>query len=93
MGRDANSSPPDEWFGLLAKAGKAVTGVDLSKLVAVSRECYRTALKDKTELTELDAPEAETGPQAFTRDRGGVSISIWMNDHKSPKAVEAPRPF
>lgn len=76
MGWDASGPPPDEWFGLLAKAGKAVTGVDVSRLVAVSRECYRTALKDKAELTNPEIPKSKAGRQAFTRECGGVSISI-----------------
>src|ERR1700730_2261937 len=36
---DAGGFPPNEWFGLLAKAGKAVTGADLQKLESAS-QCY-----------------------------------------------------
>jgi hypothetical protein len=49
---DAGGFPPNEWFGLLAKAGKAVTGAKLKKLESASRQCYRSALKDKTELAD-----------------------------------------
>ena len=90
MGWDASDSPPNEWFVLLAKAGKAVTGVDVSKLEAASRKCHRTALKDKTELADLDIPDAKIECQAFTRDGGGVSISIWMNDPEARKGIEEP---
>jgi hypothetical protein len=34
---DASGFPPNAWFALLAKAGKAVTGVDLKKLEFASR--------------------------------------------------------
>jgi hypothetical protein len=47
--RDAGGFPPNEWFGLLAKTGKAVTGADLNNLDSASRRCYRSALQDKTE--------------------------------------------
>jgi hypothetical protein len=87
---DASGFPPNAWFGLLAKAGKAVTGVDLKKLEFASRQCHRSALKDKSELADLDIPNAKIECQAFTRDGGGVNISIWMNDHEARKGIEDP---
>ena len=90
MDWNANGFPPDEWFGLLAKAGKAVTGIDVSILETASRKCHRAALKDKTELADLDIPNAKIECQAFTRDGGGVSITIGMNDHAARKSVEEP---
>jgi hypothetical protein len=70
-----NSSgfPSNEWFGLLARAGKAVTGVDAKTLEAASRKCHRAALRDKSELADLDIPNAKIECQAFTRDGGGVN--------------------
>jgi len=56
---NASGFPPNTWFAMLAKAGKAVTGVDLKKLESASRQCHRSALKDKTELAELDIPSAK----------------------------------
>lgn len=88
---DASGFPPNAWFGLLAKAGKAVTGVELKKLESASRQCHRSALKDKSELAELDIPNAKIECQAFTRDGGGVNISIWINDHESRKGIEEPK--
>jgi hypothetical protein len=87
---DASGFPPNAWFALLAKAGKAVTGVDLKKLEFASRQCHRSALKDKSELAALDIPNAKIECQAFTRDGGGVVISIWMNDHEARKGIEEP---
>ena len=77
---DAGGFPPNVWFGLLAKAGKAVTGADLKKLGSASRECYRSALKDKTEPASMEIPNAKIECQAFTLDGGGVNISIWIDD-------------
>jgi hypothetical protein len=77
---DAGGLPSNEWFGLLAKAGKAVTGADLKKLGSASRQCYRSALKDKTELADVEIPNAKIECRALTPDGGGVNISIWIDD-------------
>ena len=77
---DASGFPPNAWFGLLAKAGKAVTGVDLKELESASRQCHRSALKDKTERADIEIPNAKIECQAFTRDGAGVNISIWIDD-------------
>jgi hypothetical protein len=77
---DASDFPSNAWFGLLAKAGKAVTGVDLQELQSASRQCHRSALKDKTELADIEISNAKIECQAFTREGGGINISIWIND-------------
>jgi hypothetical protein len=87
---DKSGFPPNEWFGLLARAGKAVTGVDVKTLERASRNCHRAALKDKSELSDLDIPNAKIECQASTREGGGVNIHIWMNDHEARKAVAEP---
>jgi len=84
---DAGGFPPNEWFGLLAKAGKAVTGADLKKLESASRQCYRSALNDKTELADMEIPNAKIECQAFTPDGGGMNISIWIDDALSVSPV------
>jgi hypothetical protein len=88
---DVSGFPPNAWFGLLAKAGKAVTGVDLKKLESASRQCHRSALKDKTELADVETPNAKIECQAFTRDGGGVVISVWTNDHEARKDIQEPK--
>jgi hypothetical protein len=87
----ASAFPSNAWFVLVAKAGEAVTGVDLKKLVSACRQCHRSALKDKSELTDLNIPNAKIECQAFTRDGGGVNISIWINDHEAQKGIEKPK--
>jgi len=77
---DASGFPPNGWFGLLVKAGKAVTGVDLKELESASRQCHRSSLKDKTELAHIEIPNAKIECQDFTRGGGGTNISIWIND-------------
>ncbi|TQF35309.1 hypothetical protein UNPF46_25260 [Bradyrhizobium sp. UNPF46] len=85
---DKSGFPPNEWFGLLARAGNAVTRVDVKTLEAESRKCHRAALKDKSELADLDIPNAKIECQAFIRDGGGVNIHIWMNDREARKGIE-----
>jgi hypothetical protein len=85
---NASGFPPNTWFAMLAKAGKAVTGVDLKKLETAARQCHRAALKDKTELAEVNIPNAKIECQAFTRNGGSVVISVWMNDHAARKGVD-----
>jgi hypothetical protein len=76
----ASDFPPNVWFGLLAKAGKAVTGVDLKELESASRQCHRSALKDKAEVADIEITNAKIECQALMRDGGGINISIWIND-------------
>jgi hypothetical protein len=73
---DDSGVPPNTWFNLLALAGKAVTGVDVRTLEAASHRCPRAALKEKSELADLDIPNAKIECQAFTHDGGGVDIAF-----------------
>jgi hypothetical protein len=84
---DSGGFPPNAWFALLATAGKAVTGLDAKILEAASRKCHRAALKDKSELADLDIPNAKIECQV-TRNGGGVDIGIWRNDREARKGVE-----
>jgi hypothetical protein len=85
--RDTGGFPPNEWFVLVAKAGKAVTGADLQELGSASRECYRSALKDKTEQADMKIPKAKIECQVFTSYGGGSNISIWRDDALSASPV------
>lgn len=87
---DKSGYPPNAWFSLAAKAGQAVTGANLKKLDAAIHKCHRNALKDTSELADLEIPNAKIECQAFTRDGGGVSMNIWMNDHEARKGIEDP---
>ncbi|MGA3063950.1 MAG: hypothetical protein ABSD90_12115 [Methylocystis sp.] len=84
------ASPSNEWFALAAKAGNAVTGEDLKKLDVGIRECHRSALKGKSEVSDLEVAGAKIECQAFTRDGGGTLMSIGINDHEARQGVEEP---
>ncbi|WP_143199892.1 hypothetical protein [Bradyrhizobium sp. NAS80.1] len=81
----ASGFPPNAWFALAASAGNAVTNVDLKALEAAARKCHRLALKDKSELADLELPKAKVECQAFTRDGGAVVLDIWINDKAAQK--------
>jgi len=87
---DKSGYPPNAWFDLAAKAGKAVTGVDANSLVSALHKCHRAALKDSSELSDLEISNAKIECQAFTRDGGGVSMGVWINDHGARKGIEDP---
>jgi hypothetical protein len=74
-------APPGEWFGLLAKAGKAVTGAD-SKDLGSACACLRSAQKDKREPTDMEIPNTKIECKAFTLG-DGTNISIWIGDASS----------
>jgi hypothetical protein len=73
---DESGFPPNKWFGLLATAGYAVTGADPKRLEAGAHRCHRSALKDASELSQLELKDAVVECQAFTRNGGGVVIDI-----------------
>jgi hypothetical protein len=73
---DESGFPPNKWFGLLAMAGSAVTGTDPKRLEAGAHRCHRAALKEASELSQLELKDAVIECQAFTRDGGGVTIDI-----------------
>lgn len=70
--------PPNAWFAMAARAGGAVTGAPEKAIEAGIRKCHRAALKNSTELSDLDMKGARVECQAFTRDGGGVTVSIWQ---------------
>jgi hypothetical protein len=60
MAWDKADFPSDAWFGEVAKAGRVVTGVDLRKLEAATRQCYRAALDSKARAAFSDLPNKMT---------------------------------
>jgi hypothetical protein len=85
---DNSGFPSNAWFSLLAKAGQAVTGVDLKTLEAAARKCHRLALKEQSSLADFDIPNAKIECQAFADSGGGVIVSIFVNDHEARKGIE-----
>ena len=72
-----NAFPPNQFFKTLAAARTVVTSETASKLEGAIRKCYKAALADTSELSSLDVGTAHIEYQAFTRDGGGVEMSIF----------------
>jgi hypothetical protein len=72
--------PPNGWFAVAAKAGRAVTGENIEVLDQGMRQCQREALKSETESADLETPNARIECQAFTHDGGRAAVDIWFLD-------------
>lgn len=88
LGWRASGLPPNDWFGLAAKTGAALTGVGIDVLNTAIHQCHRAALRHQSETAELDIPNAFIECQAFTRDGGGVLVSVWVNDREARTGIE-----
>ena len=47
-----------------------------------SKKCYQDALKNKSEWSSVELPKSKIECQAFARNGGGVSMSIFADDGK-----------
>ena len=77
--------PPNAYFEFLASSGAVITGERKSKVLQRLRACQLSALKDKDEVAELHFRSIEIDCQAYTRDGGGTSLSVWAkHDDDAP---------
>jgi hypothetical protein len=72
------AEPPAAFFDLATKAGVATTGELMSTLGMAIRNCHRTALQGRTEFAATETPMSKIECQAFTREGGGTSVSVWV---------------
>jgi hypothetical protein len=76
--RSDAAEPPAAFFDLATKAGVATTGELMSTLGMAIRNCHRAALQGRTEFAATETPMAKIECQAFTRQGGGTSVSVWV---------------
>jgi hypothetical protein len=72
------AEPPAAFFDLATKAGVATTGELMSTLGMAIRNCHRAALQGCTEFAATETPMSKIECQAFTREGGGTSVSVWV---------------
>jgi hypothetical protein len=72
------AEPPAAFFDLATKAGVATTGELMSTLGMAIRNCHRAALQGRTEFAAAETPMSKIECQAFTREGGGTSVSVWV---------------
>jgi hypothetical protein len=76
--RSDAAEPPAAFFDLATKAGVATTGELMSTLGMAIRNCHRAALQGRTEFAATETPMSKIECQAFTREGGGTSVSVWV---------------
>jgi hypothetical protein len=72
------AEPPAAFFDLATKAGVATTGELMSTLGMAIRNCHRAALQGSTEFAATETPMSKIECQAFRREGGGASVSVWV---------------
>jgi hypothetical protein len=82
IGWEKGAIPPKAWVTLAAKAGQIVTDEPAATLQAGIKKCYQDALKNKSEWSSVELPKSKIECQAFARNGGGVSMSIFADDGK-----------
>jgi hypothetical protein len=73
-----SAEPPAAFFDLATKAGVATTGELMSTLGMAIRNCHRAALQGSTEFAVTETPMSKVECQAFRREGGGASVSVWV---------------
>lgn len=73
-----NGALPLREFYVLAAKGGSIVHDEAEKLLAKAvGRCIQAAHRSPTELANVLSPKARLECQAFTRDGGGASVSIW----------------
>jgi hypothetical protein len=71
--------PPSSFFETLADAGSVVAKAEQNAILGAVHKCHRDALKSDGEMGEVNIRGAHVECQAFTRDGGATTISVWRN--------------
>lgn len=69
--------PPNDFYVLAGKAGHAVIGGAASAISTGAQRCQKKALGSKDELAQTAEGGVGFECQAFSRDGGGTTISIY----------------
>lgn len=73
-----NASPPIDYYKTVGRAGGVLTGESEATLINSAQTCVREALGHKSELADALTDKAKLECQAFTRNGGSASISIFV---------------
>ncbi|KAF1072682.1 MAG: hypothetical protein GAK45_00117 [Pseudomonas citronellolis] len=72
-------NPDKEYFYLVGRLGQALTGNPAATVIKVAKTCRQQALQDTGEISQIENPTLVIGCQAYKRDGGATSISIFPN--------------
>jgi hypothetical protein len=86
---DKQARPPSKTMALIAKGGEFVTGATRAELIEETSECVADALKpDAGEIADRQVRGVKIECQAFTRDGGGGSVTIYRRFGPDPVRTE-----
>ena len=88
LGWQQGSVPPKAFYDLAARAGAILSQEKPAVLNEASHRCAAKGLKSKFEISDVLTPKAKIECQAFTRDGGAASVSIWLrmpDDEETPE--------
>lgn len=81
-----SASPPLRYYEIVAQAGAILTGEKKDTLAKAAKTCVRTALGHKSELGDELTSKAKIECQAFARDGGSVSVSVFTRKEGDEKS-------
>ncbi|SOB53779.1 hypothetical protein [Pseudomonas lundensis] len=70
-------APDATFYDLVGTAGNLVTRRPASEAVKYSKQCRQEALKDENEIATIEREDMAIECQAFKRDGGGTTITIF----------------
>lgn len=86
---EGKARPPTDIAALIAKGGEFVTGAARAEIMAETSACVTDALKSgATELADREVRGVKIECQAFARDGGGGSVTIYRRFGADPAQTE-----
>lgn len=71
------SAPDQAFYDLVGRIGGLVSKRPAADVVKASKQCRQQALKDESEIATVEQKGLAIECQAFTRDGGGTTISVF----------------
>ncbi|WP_040065989.1 hypothetical protein [Pseudomonas batumici] len=69
--------PDQAYYDLVGRAGSLVSPRPAADIVKFSKQCRKQALKDDSEIAAIEQKGLALECQAFARDGGGTTISVF----------------
>jgi hypothetical protein len=70
-------APDQAFYDLVGRAGSLVSTRSAADVVKASKQCRKDALKDESEIATVEQKGLAIECQAFARDGGGTTISVF----------------
>lgn len=70
-------APDKAFYDLVGRTGSLVSNSSAADVVKASKQCRQQALKDESEIATVEQKGLAIECQAFTRDGGGTTITVF----------------